>query len=58
MIAKAAGVRKIFYSGEEWTYPDRIERVYRLLSEQFDSFTRIGEQDVHRDRRVRLTRED
>jgi dCMP deaminase len=42
-IAKAAGVREIFYSGEDWSYPTEIERVYRTLSDQFDSFRRIAE---------------
>jgi dCMP deaminase len=41
-IAKAAGVREIFY-GEDWRYSDEIEGVYRTLSDQFNSFSRIGE---------------
>jgi dCMP deaminase len=41
-IAKASGVRKIFY-GEGWTYSDEIERVYLALSNQFDSFGPLTE---------------
>jgi len=41
-IAKASGVREIFY-GEDWKYSDEIERVYRTLSDQFDSFSRVAE---------------
>jgi dCMP deaminase len=41
-IAKASGVREIFYS-EDWTVPAKIERAYRILSDQFDSFVRISE---------------
>ncbi len=41
-IAKASGVRKVFYS-EDWTYSGEIERVYRALSSQFDSFSRVVE---------------
>jgi dCMP deaminase len=42
VLAKAAGVREIFY-GEDWRYPDEIEKVYRTLSDQFDSFSRVTE---------------
>ena len=45
VIAKASGVREIFYSGEEWTYPDEIEQIYHALCEQFDSFTRTNERE-------------
>lgn len=43
VIAKASGVRGIFYAGEEWNYSDEIEKVYRTLCDQFDSFTRVVE---------------
>jgi dCMP deaminase len=43
VIAKASGVRKIFYTGKEWNYSDEIEKVYRTLSDQFDSFSRVAE---------------
>jgi hypothetical protein len=33
-------VREIFYSGEEWAYPDEIERIYHALCDQFDAFIR------------------
>ena len=39
-IAKASGVREIYY-GEDWKYSDEIEGVYRTLSDQFHSFSRI-----------------
>jgi hypothetical protein len=39
----ASGVREIFYAGEDWSYSDEIEKVYRTLSDQFDSFGRIPE---------------
>jgi dCMP deaminase len=39
-ISRAAGVREIFY-GEDWSYGDEIERVYRTLSDEFDSFSRL-----------------
>ncbi|SRR6266478_1917416 len=45
VIAKASGVREIFYSGDEWTYPDEIEQIYHALCEQFDSFTRTNERE-------------
>jgi dCMP deaminase len=41
-IAKASGVREIFY-GEDWKYSEEIERVYRVLSDKFDSFNRVAE---------------
>lgn len=40
-IAIASGVREVFYTGEDWSYSDEIEKVYRTLSDQFDSFRRI-----------------
>ncbi len=45
VIARASGVHKIFYSGEEWTYPDEIEQIYSALLGQFDSFTRTDERE-------------
>lgn len=42
-IARASGVREIFYAGENWTYSDEIEKVYRTLSAQLDSFVRIAD---------------
>jgi dCMP deaminase len=45
VIAKASGVREIFYSGEEWTYSDEIEQIYRAICDQFDSFTRVDYQE-------------
>jgi len=44
-ISRAAGVRDIFY-GEDWTYSDEIEKVYRTLSSEFDSFNRVVEEPV------------
>jgi len=41
-IAKASGVRELFY-GEEWMYTDEIEKVYHVLSAQFNSFSRLAE---------------
>jgi deoxycytidylate deaminase len=42
-IAKAAGVREIFFS-EDWTVPKQIEGVYGALSSQFDSFSQMAEE--------------
>jgi dCMP deaminase len=42
-IAVASGVRQIFYAGKDWNYPTEIEEIYRKLSNQFNSFRRIGE---------------
>ena len=42
-IAMASGVREIFYTGEDWNYSDEIEKVYHMLCDQFDSFSRITE---------------
>jgi tRNA(Arg) A34 adenosine deaminase TadA len=41
-IAKASGVREIIYE-EDWTYSEEIEKAYRTLSAQFNSFSRIAE---------------
>lgn len=40
-ICKAAGVREVYYSGEEWEYPADIEKVYHVLSDQFAVFSRV-----------------
>lgn len=40
-ICRAAGVREIFYSGEEWEYPAAVEKIYHVLSDQFDVFNRF-----------------
>jgi dCMP deaminase len=42
-IAIASGVREIFYAGEDWCYSEDVEQIYRTLSEQFDSFSRVAE---------------
>jgi dCMP deaminase len=44
-IAKASGVRQIYYGGENWNYSDEVEKVYRTLSDQFESFIRVAEAD-------------
>ena len=41
-IARASGVREVLYWGEVWNYSPEIEKAYRRLSDQFDSFTRIA----------------
>jgi len=41
-IAAAAGVRGIVY-GEEWTYSDETELLYRNLTDEFDLFGSIEE---------------
>jgi dCMP deaminase len=41
-IAKASGVREIFY-GEEWTLPENVEKVYHALSDEFDSFGHVAD---------------
>jgi len=40
-ISIAAGVKRIFYSGEEWEYPAEVESVYHVLSDQLETFERI-----------------
>jgi len=45
-ISRAAGVRRIFY-GEDWKYSEEIEGVYRTLSDEFDSFSRLIEEPTH-----------
>jgi dCMP deaminase len=42
-IARASGVRRIFFDGEDWKYPEEIEVVYQRLAGQFDAFGRAVE---------------
>lgn len=42
-IAKVSGVNEIYYAGQDWNYSDEIEKIYRTLSDQFDSFSCIAE---------------
>jgi dCMP deaminase len=42
-IAKASGIREVYYSGKEWNYSAEMEKLYRTLSDQFESFSRIAE---------------
>ena len=42
-IARASGVREIYYAGEDWNYSEEIEKAYRTLSNQFDCFSRVAE---------------
>jgi tRNA(Arg) A34 adenosine deaminase TadA len=44
-IAKASGVREIYYGGENWNYSDELKKVYRTLSDQFESFIHVAEVD-------------
>lgn len=44
-ICKAAGVREVYYSGEEWAYPAEFEKIYHVLSDQFTIFSRIESHD-------------
>jgi hypothetical protein len=39
-IARASGVRRIFFDGREWKYPEDIETVYQRLAGQFEEFGR------------------
>lgn len=41
VIAHSAGVRKIFFHGVDWKYPEQTEAVYSALSRQFEAFGRI-----------------
>jgi dCMP deaminase len=41
-IAKASGIRRIFFHGEDWKYPPEIEAVYATLAGEFEAFARIG----------------
>jgi dCMP deaminase len=43
-IAKASGVRRIFFHGEVWEYPEEIEAVYGGLAGQFEAFGRVDEE--------------
>jgi dCMP deaminase len=40
-IARAAGVRRIFFDGEEWKYPEETEAVYATLASEFEAFGRV-----------------
>lgn len=40
-ICIAAGVRRLFYAGEEWGYPSDVEKIYHVLSDQFEMFGRV-----------------
>jgi dCMP deaminase len=42
-IAKASGVRRIFFHGEDWKYPEEIEAVYQRLALEFNAFGRAVE---------------
>jgi len=42
-VARAAGVRSLYYGGEKWTYSDELERMYHILAAQFDVFSRVDE---------------
>jgi dCMP deaminase len=48
-IAKASGIREVYYSGKDWSYSVELEEIYRMLTNQFDSFSRIAE---HQDSEV------
>jgi dCMP deaminase len=37
-IAKAAGVRRVFFHGADWKYPDETEAAYSALASQFEAF--------------------
>lgn len=39
--ARASGVRRIFFDGEEWKYPEEIEAVYAKLAGEFEAFGRV-----------------
>lgn len=43
LISKASGIREVYYTGKDWSYSPELEEIYRTLSEQFDSFSRIAE---------------
>jgi dCMP deaminase len=42
-IARASGVRRVFFEGEDWKYPGEIEAVYQRLAGEFDAFGRAVE---------------
>ena len=46
-IAKAAGVHRIYFD-EDWAYPEEVEAVYRIRSDEFDFFGPIGEPESRR----------
>src|SRR5947209_18300751 len=37
-IAKASGVRRIFFHGEDWKYRKEVEAVYQIFAAQFEAF--------------------
>jgi dCMP deaminase len=41
-IARATGVHRVFFRGEDWKNPEEIEAAYARLAGEFDSFARIG----------------
>lgn len=41
VTAKAAGIRDVFFCGEDWTYSSETEEVYRTFSREFDAFSRV-----------------
>lgn len=43
-IARASGILRILFHGEDWKYPEEIEAVYEKLANQFDTFGRIDEE--------------
>lgn len=43
-VARASGVRRIFFHGEDWKYPENLEAVYKQLTEQFEDFGRAVEE--------------
>jgi dCMP deaminase len=40
-VAKAAGVHEVHFGGDDWSYSEEMERMYRTLAAQFDSFGRV-----------------
>jgi dCMP deaminase len=40
-VCRAAGVREVYYSGENWEYPPDVRAVYHVLADQFDVFSRV-----------------
>lgn len=43
-IARASGILRIFFHGEDWKYPKEIEAVYEKLTAQFDAFGRVDDE--------------
>lgn len=40
-IAKAAGVRRVFFHGADWKYPEDTEAAYSGIAIQFEAFGRL-----------------